>query len=153
MTASGRSITILGAVALIGPCAALLVAPGRPSCVAAPVPPVLRSRAIFCQEEPQIDEAKLGLVERAGDPFRVVRAVIYVTFGVTGLAGVVTSVMQMEQPDAMQNLAVNSGVLAAGVATFFLDRAATVKLREQTEAELKNPYLKKDLLNEPDEDD
>ena len=54
--------------------------------------------------------------------------------------------------NSLENLAVNGGVLAAGVAVFFFDRSVTAKLREQVEAELKNPYLKGDLL-ETNEDE
>lgn len=102
-----------------------------------------------------VDDEKLALVERAGDPFRAVRVVLYVTFGIAGLAGVVTSLMQMgDSPgNAMGNLAVNGGVLAAGVGVFFVDQSVTAKLREQTKKELDNPYLKGGLLDAPEEDD
>ena len=42
---------------------------------------------------------------------------------------------------------------AAGVAVFFFDRSVTAKLREQVEAELKNPYLKGDLLENGADDE
>ena len=104
-----------------------------------------------------VDKEKLALVERAGDPFRAVRVVLYVTFGIAGLAGVVTALLQMgsDPSGAMGNLAVNGGVLAAGVGVFFFDKTVTDKLREQTEKELANPYLKKGLLDadEADEDE
>ena len=38
---------------------------------------------------------RLGLVERAGDPFRAVRVVLYAVFGIAGVAGVGTSLMTM----------------------------------------------------------
>ena len=78
------------------------------------------------------------LVERAGDPFRVVRAFIYVTFGITGLAGCVTALLQIgdDASAALGNLAVNGAVLAAGVGVFFFDRSVTSKLREGLEKEV-----------------
>ena len=62
--------------------------------------------SILCQEADAADEKtpaaakdlsseQVDLVNRASDPFRIIRQVLYVTFGVVGLAGVVTSVMQM----------------------------------------------------------
>ena len=38
--------------------------------------------------------------------------------------------------NAMGNLAVNGGVLAAGVGVFFVDQSVTAKLREQTKKEV-----------------
>ena len=95
--------------------------------------PLARAAAVRCQEadEPaaptlssEVDQTKVDLVDRASDPFRAVRVVLYATFGVAGLAGVVTSLIQMgdNTADAMGNLAVNSGVLIAGVAIFFVDQ-------------------------------
>lgn len=40
----------------------------------------------------------------------------------------------------------NGAVLAAGIGVFFFDRSVTSKLREKTENELKNPYLKGDAV-------
>ena len=45
----------------------------------------------------------------------------------------------------MGNLAVNGGVLAAGIAIFFFDQKVTSDLKNKLEEEMKNPYLKGDL--------
>ena len=59
-----------------------------------------------------------------------------------------------EKPaEAMGNLAVNGGVLAAGVAVFFFDRSVTAKLREKAEKELSNPYLKGGLIIGDDDEE
>ena len=104
---SRRVLLVALATALVDPCDALSVS-------VATTRPALRSRAApIVLQEPELDANKVDLVERASDPFRVVRAVIYVTFGVTGFAGCVTSVMQMgDNPgNSLGNLAVNGGVL------------------------------------------
>lgn len=78
---------------------------------------------------------KIGLVERASDPFRIVRVVLYVTFGVVGVAGLGIAFVQMGS-DPMQsvgNLATNALVLAAGVGLFFFDQSVTSSLREKAE--------------------
>jgi len=43
------------------------------------------------------------------------------------------------------NLAVNGGVLAAGVGIFVFDQKVTGDLKAKLEEEMKNPYLKGDL--------
>ena len=80
--------------------------------------------------------------------FRVIRAVLYVTFGIVGIAGCGVAVMQMGSDPAgsLGDLAVNSAVTAAGVGIFFFDRSVTANLREKVQAEMKNPYLKGDAL-------
>ena len=117
--------------------------------------------AITCQETDErppsvkdLSSEQVDLVNRASDPFRIIRQVLYVTFGVVGLAGVVTSVMQMgDKPgDSLGNLVVNGAVLAAGIGVFFFDRSVTSKLREKVEAELSNPYLKGDAVLGDDEE-
>lgn len=136
--AAARMLLLLGSsVALQLPAASLRAAPAM---LRAPQPP--RVYKIVCdaaspepseplaeaaeEEAPKaVDKEKLALVERAGDPFRAVRVVLYVVFGVAGLAGVVTSLLQMgSDPAAAQNLGVNAGVLAAGVGVFVFDQCA-----------------------------
>ena len=51
------------------------------------------------------------------------------------------------------SVCVNGGVLAAGVGVFIFDKTVTAKLREQTEKDLANPYLKKGLLDNAGDDD
>lgn len=117
-------------------------------CIAAPITHY-NYQPIRCQEgKPEFSDTQVDLVNRASDPFRIIRQVLYVTFGVTGFAGCVTSVMQMgDKPaDSLGNLAVNAAVLAAGIGVFFFDKSVTAKLREKTEEELKNPYLKGDAV-------
>ena len=84
---------------------------------------------------------QVDLVDRAQDPFRVVRVVLYATFGITGLAGVLISATKMgsEPSKALSDLAINAAVLAGGVGIFFFDRSVTAKLREKAEKELANP--------------
>ena len=137
-----------------GSSSALVLAPARPS-LARPAACVHRAAAVAMQEEkpptpgPPPSEAAVDLVERASDPFGIVRVIIYVTFGITGVAGIGTSLLQMgdDAGAAMGNLAINAGVLAAGVAVYFVDRSATAALREKAEKELANPYLKGGLID------
>ena len=98
-------------------------------------------------------DRQIDLVERASDPFRVVRVVVYATFGVAGLAGVGIALFQMGKDPgaAIENLAINAAVLGAGVGVFIFDRKVTADLRAKAEAEIKNPYLKGDALFEDDE--
>ena len=96
---------------------------------------------------------QVDLVERASDPFRIVRVVLYATFGIAGIAGCGIAVSQVgSDPSAMKNLAVNAAVTAGGVAIFLFDRSVTASLREKAEAELKSPFLKGDVLLAEDED-
>lgn len=44
---------------------------------------------------------QVELVERAGDPFRGIRVVLYAVFGVAGLAGIVTSFISMGSDTGM----------------------------------------------------
>lgn len=117
--------------------------------------------AITCQETDEkspavkdLSSEQVDFVNRASDPFRIIRQVLYVTFGVVGLAGVVTSVIQMgEKPgNSLGNLVVNGAVLAAGIAVFFFDKSVTSRLREKVKAELSNPYLKGDAVLGEDEE-
>ena len=55
------------------------------------------------------------------------------------------SVSGKDPAAAMGNLAVNGGVLAAGIAIFFFDQKVTSDLKNKLEEEMKNPYLKGDL--------
>mmetsp|Transcript_19767 Transcript_19767/g.47338 ORF Transcript_19767/g.47338 Transcript_19767/m.47338 type:complete len:165 (-) Transcript_19767:238-732(-) len=101
--------------------------------------------------EPNSDDSlrarRVELVERAGDPFRGVRVVLYAVFGVAGLAGIATSIMTMgtDPGPALGNIAINSAVLAIGVAVYVFDQKITSDLKRKLEEELKNPYLKGDL--------
>ena len=136
----------------------------------APSSPLLRCPGVSLQEQAPIPETEpaptasdaspvsteqLDLVERASDPFRVIRVVLYVTFGVSGIAGCGIAVSQMgkDPVTAMSNLAVNGAVLAGGVGLFLFDRSVTAKLREKAEQELKNPYLKGDAVLQSKEDE
>jgi len=103
----------------------------------------------------ELQSGQVDLVERASDPFRVIRVVMYVTFGVSGIAGCAIAISQMGKDPAqsMSNLAVNAAVLAGGVGIFFFDRSVTSKLREKAEAELKNPYLKGDAVLQGEDSD
>ena len=139
-------LALLLLVAASQGCIALVLAPARPSLAR---PFVHRSTAIAMQEEkpppgPPPSEAAVDLVERASDPFGIVRVIIYVTFGITGVAGVATSLLQMgdDAGTAMTNLGINAGVLVAGAAVYIFDRKITASLREKAEKELANPYLK-----------
>ena len=97
---------------------------------------------------------QVALTERASDPFRVVRVVLYVTFGITGLAGVVLSLLKMgSDPNALADVGINAAVVAGGVGIFLFDQSVAAKLKEKAEAELSNPYLKGDLLKTDDDDD
>ena len=80
-------------------------------------------------------EARTELVDRASDPFRVVRTFIYVTFGIAGTVGIGLAIFQGD----MGNVAVNAAVLAAGVGVFFLDRSLTASLREKVRREPSAP--------------
>ena len=64
------------------------------------------------QPGPPPSEAAVDLVERASDPFGIVRVFIYVTFGITGVAGVATSLLQMgdDAGAAMTNLGIGFAV-------------------------------------------
>ena len=140
------ALSFLVAAALV-PCSAALRLVPLPN-VRMPAT-AIASRALVCCQlgddapEPaaaqEADDQKMELIERAGDPFRVVRVVLYATFGIAGTAGVVTSLLQMgdDPANAMGNLAVNAGVLAAGVAIFFFDKFATDKLREKLETDVR----------------
>ena len=140
------ALSFLVAAALV-PCSAALRLVPLPN-VRMPAT-AIASRALVCCQlgddapEPaaaqEADDQKMELIERAGDPFRAVRVVLYVTFGIAGTAGVVTSLLQMgdDPANAMGNLAVNAGVLAAGVAIFFFDKFATDKLREKLETDVR----------------
>ena len=88
------------------------------------------------------DEQQVDLVDRASDPFRVIRVVLYVTFGIAGFAGCGIAISNGE----FGNLAINAVVLAGGVGIFLFDRSVTAGLREKAEKELSNPYLKGDAL-------
>ena len=125
---------------------ALVLTPARPPLTR---PFAHRTTVATMQEEPKQpgpppSEAAVDLVERASDPFGIVRVFIYVTFGITGVAGVATSLLQMgdDAGAAMTNLGINAGVLVAGAAVFVVDRKITASLREKAEKELANPYLK-----------
>ena len=155
-----RATLVLAAAFLASEAAALriTVAPAlvRPARTASAR---VSAASIRCQEVEEEDEIKvdarqLDLVERASDPFRVVRVILYSTFGIAGVAGVGVALFQMgKNPSvAMGNLATNAGVLAAGVAVFFLDQKVTADLREKAEAEMKNPYQKAGMLVEEPED-
>jgi hypothetical protein len=100
-------------------------------------------------------QAQVDLVDRAQDPFRFVRVVLYATFGLVGLAGCAISFTKLGSDgfDAVGDLGVNLVVLAAGVGTFLFDRSVTAKLREKAEAELANPYLKGDVIKGNDDED
>jgi hypothetical protein len=102
-----------------------------------------------------VSSEQIDLVERASDPFGIIRVVLYVTFGISGIAGIGIAASQMgEDPGkAMSNLAVNAAVLAGGVGIFLFDRSLTAKLREKADQELKNPYLKGDAVLKPKDDD
>lgn len=102
-----------------------------------------------------VSSEQVDLVERASDPFGIIRVVLYVTFGISGIAGIGIAASQMgEDPGkAMSNLAVNAAVLAGGVGIFLFDRSVTAKLREKADQELKNPYLKGDAVLKPKDDD
>ena len=86
-------------------------------------------------------EAQIDAVARASDPFSLVRTVMYVTFGIAGLAGVGISISQMgsNTVDSLGNLAVNGLVLAGGIGIYFFDQSVTAKLREKAAEELANP--------------
>ena len=75
------SISLLVAL-LVAPCSALLVQPGHASLRVRPAISPAGPRALVprCAEEvdPTLDQ-KVDLVERAGDPFQVVRVVLYAT--------------------------------------------------------------------------
>ena len=76
------SISLLVAL-LVAPCSALLVQPGHaPALRVRPAISPAGPRALDprCAEEvdPTLDQ-KVDLVERAGDPFQVVRVVVYAT--------------------------------------------------------------------------
>ena len=100
----------------------------------------LRCQRLVCQEEVsqpaeasaaparELQSGQVDLVERASDPFRVIRVVMYVTFGVSGIAGCAIAISQMGKDPAqsMSNLAVNAAVLAGGVGIFFFDRERSV---------------------------
>ena len=96
------------------------------------------------QDSPANKERATDLIERANDPFRVVRVIVYVTFGVAGIAGCGIAVSQMgsNPGNSLGNLAVNALVLAVGVGVFFFDQSVTKSLREKMEKEMENPYLK-----------
>ena len=102
-----------------------------------------------------VSSEQIDLVERASDPFGIIRVVLYVTFGISGIAGIGIAASQMgEDPGkSMSNLAVNAAVLAGGVGIFLFDRSLTAKLREKADQELKNPYLKGDAVLKPKDDD
>ena len=162
------SVFIVAAAALLAPSDALNVRPAIPArvkptiaarCIAAaPCVAVVhawrpRSAAATMAIEDASDKAtsrQIDLVERASDPFRVVRVVVYATFGVAGLAGVAISLFHMgkDPSRALSDLAINSAVLGAGVGVFFFDRKVTSDLRAKAEAEVKNPYLKGDAIFE-----
>ena len=105
-------------------------------------PPLTSSlrRPIMCSdgaEQEDMRSEKVGLVERASDPFRVVRVVLYVTFGVVGIAGLGIAITQMgsDPMQSMGNLAINALVLAAGVGLFFFDQNVVRNLRDKAEKE------------------
>mmetsp|Transcript_125225 Transcript_125225/g.234212 ORF Transcript_125225/g.234212 Transcript_125225/m.234212 type:complete len:231 (-) Transcript_125225:54-746(-) len=104
-------------------------------------------------EDPE--DTVVELVAEASDPFRLIRGVIYVTFGVTGLAGIVISALQMGKNPAssIANLGINAAVLAAGIAVFLFDRQTTAKFRENAKQELENPFLKGDGVMESEEEE
>ena len=86
-------------------------APRRASLVVSEAePPTTQPPPTTEPTEPKqhIDPEKLALVERAGDPFRAVRVVLYATFGIAGIAGVGTSLLQVrsDSASAMSNLAI-----------------------------------------------
>ena len=64
----------------------------------------------YQQQVAPTNEAEVELVERAQDPFRAVRFVLYGIFSLVGLAGVGIAVSQGEIGDA----AINAAVLAGG---------------------------------------
>ena len=70
------------------------------------LPPPWRSRMRATRRPSR----QIDLVERASDPFRVVRVVVYATFGVAGLAGVAISLFHMgkDPSRALSDLAINS---------------------------------------------
>ena len=163
--ASGSALTLAsGSAPTLAPGSALTLAPlaARARSVA---PRFARGQPIVCQAEGptdvaektelEVSEDQIDLVERASDPFRVIRVVLYVTFGIAGLAGCAIAVSQMgkDPGQAMSNLAVNGAVLAGGVGIFIFDKSVTSKLREKAAAELKNPYLKGDAVLKDQEDD
>jgi len=117
----------------------------RPQAVRSLAPVSFRARSpIANQDPPAKKEQATDLIERASDPFRVVRVVIYVVFGVAGVAGCGIAVTQMgsNPSESLGNLAVNAVVLAVGIGVFFFDQSVTKSLREKMEKEMENPYLK-----------
>mmetsp|Transcript_113763 Transcript_113763/g.179010 ORF Transcript_113763/g.179010 Transcript_113763/m.179010 type:complete len:192 (-) Transcript_113763:71-646(-) len=95
-------------------------------------------------------QKQVELAADSKDPFRPVRVVIYATFGISGLAGVIIAATQLgSKSNALQDLAINLGVLIAGVGIFLFDRKVTADLDEKTRQELSNPYLAGNALREP----
>ena len=81
-------------------------------------------------------DAQVDLVDRAGDPFRVVRLVLYGVFGLVGLVGVVVAAGQIgDDPGAaFGNIAINGAVLAGGVGAYVFDMKVQGDLKEKARA-------------------
>ena len=112
-------------------------------------PEAARSKTLAPLMNEAPDGRQVDLVDRASDPFRIVRTVLYVTFGVAGLAGCGIAISKGE----FMNAAINAIVLGAGVGLFLFDRSITAGLREKAEKELSNPYLKGDLSVDAENDE
>uniref|UniRef100_A0A7S0PXM2 Uncharacterized protein n=1 Tax=Coccolithus braarudii TaxID=221442 RepID=A0A7S0PXM2_9EUKA len=108
-------------------------------------PEALAVRAVL--ERKALRERKVAqteVLDRASDPFRAVRLVIFIIFGVVGTAGCGVAISQIgsDPMNALGNLVVNAGVLGAGVGVYLFDRKIQTDLKAKLEEDLDNPYLK-----------
>ena len=118
----------------------LRAAPRAPSGLQA-ASPALRLRVAVAphlnEEDDGTGEGKRGaqvdLVDRAGDPFRVVRLVLYGVFGVVGLVGVVVAAGQLgdDPGSAFTNMGINGAVLAGGIGAYVFDTRVQGDLKEK----------------------
>lgn len=120
---------------------------GEPAATSAGVPvesamPEAAATPADATVDAALREKQIESVARAGDPFRYVRTVLYVIFGLVGLAGAGIAVSKGNMADAGVNSAF---LLGAGVA-FVVDQKIQGALTEKAKEEIENPYLKGEML-------